>query len=247
MKTRMEKYYRSTKTNSRSSRNEKLYKTIYDMGEYTNVEGIVNIEKTGEIDLAKIRELLNQTEKEKERYRIVKERVSEEKAPNKYEDLKKYDIHEIINKARSIRPKEENNYRSLDSTQYNILKKIKLSKDKKEYVIDEDGLRELIHTITNTSMLNKLGDKELSLELLSSLKGSGHTEVYDETFDNDNLKESIDKSFFTSSMNFKKDDFEDLNKKEISKNNLLIKILYFILFASILGVSLYFIYTFFKP
>ena len=50
--SRMEKYYRTNSNiKSRSLKNEKLYRTIYDVGEYTNIEGIARAEKTNQIDL----------------------------------------------------------------------------------------------------------------------------------------------------------------------------------------------------
>lgn len=261
MKTRMEKYYRADSTsNKRSIRNAELYRTIYDMGEYSNIEGIVSIEKKDEIDLAKIHELLKQGEDDKQskRHQVIKDIEPEKKSNNSFVDNeeKKYDIREVLNQARDNRPEVDNDYRSLDSTQYNILKKIKLDKDEKckDYFDSEEGLLELIHTITNTSMLNKLGDKELSLDLLSSLKSTGDTTIYEDGLmssedDSDFKNETIDKSFFTSSLNFKDEDFEELKdiNKSLKKNNFLIKALSFLLFVTILSVILYIAYTFFKP
>lgn len=260
MKTRMEKYYRSNSDNNRRSvRNTDLYRTIYDMGEYSNVEGIININKTDEIDIAKIKDLLKRVEDENavKRHQIVREvEPNQGRCEDMKSEQKNYDIREVLNQARESRPQVEKEHRSLDSTQYNILKKIKLDMDEKgkDYFANEEGLLELIHTITNTSMLNKLGDKELSLDLLSSLKSSGKTTVYEQGLDceneqNNNLKESIDRSFFTSSMNFQEEDFEQLKdiNNSLKKNNFLIKFLSFVLFATIIFVMLYVVYTFFKP
>ena len=68
MGSRMEKYYRTNSNiKSRSLKNEKLYRTIYDVGEYTNIEGIASIEKTNQIDLTQIQELLKSAQKQNQR------------------------------------------------------------------------------------------------------------------------------------------------------------------------------------
>ena len=113
---------------------------------------------------------------------------------------------------------------------------------------EEEELKELIHTITNTSMLNKLGDQELSLGLLDELKSDtmvGDSSAIrkaleeekkvlkDDNFldDENDDKKNMDQSFFTSNLNFKDEDFEELQEmsKNIKKNDKLMNILIFIL------------------
>ena len=61
----MERYYtKSSNPKSRIKNNEELYKKIYEMGEYTNVEGIATIESGNDIDLSKVKELLSKRDKE---------------------------------------------------------------------------------------------------------------------------------------------------------------------------------------
>ena len=97
----------------------------------------------------------------------------------------------------------------------------------------------MINTITSTSVLNKLGDRDLSLNLLEELKSNDNTmigakgsnEIFKDEIEKDkNDDDMIDKSFYTSSLNFGESDFEQLNdiKSSLKKNNILITILVFI-------------------
>jgi CHASE3 domain sensor protein len=95
-------------------------------------------------------------------------------------------------------------------------------------------------------MLNKLGDKELSLDILDELKSSGDTIIEGSAAAANILKKAkdedeedttdsipIDKSFFTNGLKIKDDDFEDVDLKDINtnlkKNNKLIKTILIIL------------------
>ena len=59
----MERYYKNDYTaNKRTSRNHDLYKSIYEDQTYTNIEGIANIDRSNEVDIAKIKDLLKSRE-----------------------------------------------------------------------------------------------------------------------------------------------------------------------------------------
>ena len=80
--------------------------------------------------------------------------------------------------------------------------------------------------------VTKKKEKDYTLDLLADLKtihdGNLKDEIADETNkENDNLKD-IDKSFYTSSLGFSEDDFEQI-KDNIDKNNKLTKVIIFIL------------------
>ena len=244
MPSRMEKYYNNDNSRqSRTTRNTELYRDLYEMKEYTNVEGIATIEKKGEIDLNKIKELLKAREEIKEDKKpVIRRQITKlEEEPETFEE-KNYDITEVLNKAKD-EYNDDNKSRSLKNTQYNILKNINV-KDTK----DDDSLKDLINTITSTSVLNKLGDRDLSLNLLEELKSSDNTMIGAKG-SNEFLKlestkekvndEEIDKSFYTSSLNFGENDFEQLNdiKSSLKKNNVLITILvFFFLVVVITGI-----------
>lgn len=267
MGSRMEKYYRAGKTMSRAVRNQDLYRTIYDIGEYSNIEGIASIEKTNQIDLNQIRELLKKANGEEKKEVIEPAFEKTERTSTSIslleDEEKSYDIRDVLNKAKSERGQTSSRHHNLDNTQYNILKRIKIDEANNITNInnDEQELKELIHTITNTSMLKKLGDQELSLDLLSSLKAGEETLIRErEAFEVSNNTEqlikpemtsqldNIDKSFFTSSLNFSEEDFEDLKDigKTLKKNNLLIKFLTILLVVIIIAVVGYIVYTFYQ-
>ena len=251
---RMEKYYKSSsKVSSRCLKNEELYRTIYDASEYTNIEGIASIEKTNQIDLTQIQEFLKKTEKKEEpeiddNVNSLKE-TPKIQTPVMDDEIKTYDIRDVLNKAKTERPQQNTEHYQLNNTHYNIFKKIKM-----EEPASEQELKELIHTITNTSMLNKLEDRELSLNLLSSLQAGEETMIrekqeLEEQEKTDINIDQIDKSFFTSGLNFCDEDFEDLKdlNKNLKKSNFLIKALTFLIILIIISVVIYVIYTIYKP
>lgn len=252
MKSRMERYYEvDTETSRRTRKNADLYQKIYENDEYSNIEGIATTLKPNEIDVSKIKELLKSRDIEKKE-RTTKEypqkKLSNENMiDNSFEqdDEKSYDIRDILTKAKSERKETTTKtYHKIDVPSYDTLKS-----SKKEIPEDEEEeLKELINTITNTSMLNKLGDQELSLGLLDELKSDTMVgdpsairkaleeekkELKDDNFlddDNDD-KKNMDQSFFTSSLNFNDEDFEELQEmsKNIKKNDKLVNVLIFIL------------------
>lgn len=261
MKSRMDRYLKNNRgTKKRSELNQDLYDKIYDISEYTNIEGIKNIEKTNEIDITKIKEMLRSRELEKLNERkIVKEEEPEvEKKETIIEEEKTYDIRDVLIKAKDSRTEGDQDHYLLNEDAYKFLENYKFNQEKDRDKHDGDELRELIDTITNTSMLNKLGDRELSLDVLESLKSDGNTmvenpdiinSVINEELDEEEYNEpsEIDKSFFTSSLNFKDEDFEELKEinTRLKKNNSLIVFLLIILILVSIGVVSFVVWNFF--
>ena len=63
MASRMDRYHKSELiTSGRSSKNKSLYDQIKDLDNYTNIEGVATIEKTNEIDISKVREMIKNRE-----------------------------------------------------------------------------------------------------------------------------------------------------------------------------------------
>lgn len=251
MPSRMEKYYNSNQSRtSRTTRNTDLYRNLYDGKEYTNVEGIATIEKNNEVDLNKIQELLKAHEEIKQDKKLIVKRQLRkiEDEPEEIEE-KNYDIMDVLNKAKD-EYNDDNKSRSLKNTQYNILKNINVKEDQ-----EENSLKDLIHTITNTSVLNKLGDRDLSLNLLEELKTDNNNTMIGAKGSNEILKneiektkeeiEDIDKSFYTSSLGFNEKDFEQLNdiKSSLKKNNVLITILVFFFLVVVITGILFVLYN----
>lgn len=270
MASRMERYYKQNSSRSkRSERNQSLYKDIYDSSSYSNIEGIATIEKSNEIDITKVKKML----KNREEYQKQKEvsRFMEQKQPMtavkplQVDDLdhtRNYDIRDILDKAKDNK-KNSNPYHRIDNTSYDILKKLKDKKDEYPEGEDDEQLKELIHTITSNSMMNQLDDQALSLDLLDDLKASGDETIIDNKDSIKNILEEVkkeekkpsmdstsemDKSFFTSSLSFKEDDFEQIANlnNNLAKNNVLLKILMLVFLIVITGTIIFLVYHFIK-
>lgn len=260
MPSRMDRYYNeSDVTSRRSAKNSDLYSRIYDEdSKYSNIEGIASIEKTNEIDITKIKEMLKNREdyqREKEFRQIVKpsreKKIEYEYEQDDIKETKNYDIREMLEKARVGHKDIKNDYRSLNNTQYNILKSINIDDDPdtKKYfdtVDKEEDLEELINTITNASMLNKMNGQELALSMFEDFKTRSHTlsdsksiqAIMDEEYEKEktgDLSDTLDKSFYTASMKFSKEDFGD--DEEPEKKSVLTTILTIILVLIILGIT----------
>lgn len=249
MASRMEKYHGNTSSvGRRSVRNENLYKDIYDNVEYSNIEKVATMEKTNEISLDQIKELLKERDSAKNK-KVVEEPPKVYEAP---EEERNYDIRDILVKAKDEHV-DDNKNRNL-STQYNILKNINI-KDK----MSEDDEKELEKTLVNTAVFKDFDDNELSLDMLSDLKSTGNT-IVEKTNVGDLLSEideaknnykpesddGLDKSFYTSSLNFKDEDFEQLKdlQDSIASNNKMIKVLFFILFLLVCVILGYLLFKF---
>ena len=108
-------------------------------------------------------------------------------------------------------------------------------------------------------MLNKMGDKELSLDLLDELKSNNNTIIESSDAIRNILKEEIkqpkedidddkdmDKSFYTKSLNLT-DDLEGLDdKKESKTNKVLLRIFLIVAIVAIVVVGAVLVYTFLK-
>lgn len=230
MPSRMERYADVQQT--RTAKNKSLYDQIYEEKEYTNVEGIVKTPVAGNIDIEKIKEIIrNREEKNKPQERRVRQTPIIKEAEEE-EEIKNYDIKEVLTKAKDERPEEQVSHHSLKNVEFNILKGLKINKD--NYEEQDEELKELINTITNTSMLNKIGDKELSLDLLDDLKSTNNTvigssdairKVLTEEKKQQEEEEEMDDSFYTKSMNLSEDlEGLELKKGNSKTNKLLVKI-----------------------
>ena len=244
MPSRMEKYY---EMKSRTVKNKELYRTIYDDAEYTNVEGISVIEKNEKIDIEKIKELINGTNNVNKPKEYKKEEIKP--LVEEIEEQKNYDIRDVLDKAKSERTDRDSRYSNI---QYNVLKNIDLNSDTKvPDNVNEEQLKSMIEAISNNSKNDYTSDLLDDLKSICdpNLKNQVKEEINNEDTQLQNTKliqENLDKSFFTSSMDFSSEDFEDLKeiKENIKKNNLLTKILLFILLVIIIMGVLFLIYPF---
>lgn len=231
--TRMEKYYKTNEIKSRVSKNQNLYRTIYEEAEYSNVEGISVIERNEKIDINMIKELIK-SQNSIPKPKSIKKEVIEKPI---YEDVKaesNYDICDVLNKAKSERI---NTDRKITDTQYNILKTSDIEIIESEDSKKED-LKNMIDAISNNSKLNYTSDLLDDLKTIHDEKMASEIE--------ENIENKIDTSFYTSSMGFKQEDFEDFKemKDDIKQNNILTKILLFVLLVVIVTGLIFLIYHF---
>ncbi len=281
MDSRVEKYrYENEIDNevpSRVEKNQSLYNNI-DMSQISriksndNIKVIENSPKT--IDIEKIKKYIesNIEEEPTRRSVVVKDDISSKTSNNLFEEKRVYDINSVLERAKEKRETyyEDEKYKKLRDTQYDILSKIEMydSKEEEEKIepdfnTDEKTLIDLINTVT----INKRKD-----DMLSELRGNENTivtnpideeqndeyinKVVEKQKNDENVNKNIDevqnnatmsleemskekngeiqntivknldKSFYTNSMSFSKEDFEGFEEleKTVKKNNSLVKV-----------------------
>ena len=137
----MERYYKKEEQgNSRTKRNTKLYNSIYSYGKYSNIEGIASIDNTNEIDITKVKQMIETREKyqAERRYRrlINEEQVQElPKVTKRYEEEERtYDIMDVLTKAKEKKEPDDKE-RVLSKTSYDVLKNLDLHRNLKNKMI----------------------------------------------------------------------------------------------------------------
>ena len=256
MASRMDRYHKSELiTSGRSSKNKSLYDQIKDLDNYTNIEGVATIEKTNEIDISKVQEMIKNREnykKQKQLRTILKEEKEElEKIEEIEEETKSYDIRDLLSKVKD-EPTEKEDSRSLKKEQYELLKSLNKKGKKKAIEIEkeEEELKELLNTITNTKAFADLTSADVGL--LDDLKSdtmvgdvASIKKIIEEEKEKkiENTNPEIDKSFYTSSFGFTQSDFEELKNMnhKIKKGNKFIMILLIVLIVLIVGVIAFFL------
>lgn len=264
MTTRMDRYYEEKNSvKRRSERNQMLYRDIYENGDYSNIEGIATLKNQNEIDINKVKQMLKNREdylNQKNNNQSIIKPLENPKLQETEE--KNYDIREILNNAKTNRTAIDE-HKSISNTSYDIFKDLREKRRRElDNLTDEESntLKKLINTISTTSMLNSMTDKELSLDLLDDLKSTGNTiytdndsikKLIDEVKEKENVKEQkqeVDRSFYTSSLGFKQEDFEELSdlKNNIKTNNTLIKIILSILTLAFLAGAIVLVFMLLK-
>lgn len=231
MSSRMEKYYDINNNNdSRTSKNINLYQKIYDNVEYTNVEGIASIEKSNEIDITKIKKMIQDCEMQKNEENIIVKKISldRQKKVEEEVEIKSHDLKEYFDEAKKNRPKDDSSV-YLEKQRYTIannkLKDLNLSEITPESFISEEELR-------------KLGDDELSFDMFNSLKleNNSNDDFQKKELSAHETDMEMDSSFYTASMKFTSDDFEELDgiNKNLKKHNIWITLLVIMLIIIII-------------
>ena len=254
---------------SRTSRNKRLYDEIKNteltrFNSFNNSRVID--EGAKEIDLNKIKkyiEKINDEKVEKRRSLLDTKGLYEERHLEEEEE-KDYDLVSVLEKAREKREidYEKERYKKLRDTQYDILKNLNIKErpkpeiDEEKFNTQERTLIDLINTVAinknNNDLLSELseGDDETTGSIDEESNNEDLKALIKEEIDKDKTKEvpkenedeniqNLDNSFYTSSLNFSKDDFEDFNDVEESGGRgIVAKIGIILLILCILGVLL---------
>ena len=219
MGSRMDKYKNEDNVPTRSDKNKELYKQIYNAyDEFENLIVPSNAREINPKDLKK--EITSRQDYRKQKdidditnnsnnSVIRKEKIIEEQRQE--EEI--YDINELLNKVTSDNNKPELIEPTLSNEDY--LKRLKL--DNRRTNIEQ--VKEMYDEIKEESMEEEeslMKTANLSLEILSDLKGDSDKTLVSAPIKNDQLPDDAkDMDFYSNTYKFSKKDFED---KEISKS-----------------------------
>ena len=219
MRTRMDKYYNDEEILQRTSKNDSLYDKLYKEKQVlrSNVTVIDNI---NEIDLSKIKSIVNNREdykKIRNYENAINNTEFEKKEEINYDfdevDNSNYDINEILKRKRSNKNYENSSKIRKINEEFceDTFKNYKNLSD--DFLNHEQQLKELFNTVTQTNAVE-------STDLFANLK-----ENSDE-----------DKSFYTNTSKFEGKDFEnDFKEIEEKKVNVFLII---ILIAIIISIGI---------
>lgn len=236
---------------SRVAKNQNLYND-FSMSDFSKMKPNDNIKvietSTNKIDLNKIKKYIesnNEIETQSKNL-VVRESVDKLPQKNVFDEEKIYDINSILEIAKEKKESyyEDEKHKKLRDTQYDILSKIKLydeeeSKDEKDEIelnTDEKTLVDLINTVTKKKedLFGELKKGNENTVVTSPIKDEKNDEIMVDAINESEEKvnetntsiKTLDKSFYTNSMSFSKEDFEGFEEleKNVKKNNIMVKI-----------------------
>ena len=251
MGTRMDKYSSNSSTESRSSRNKRLYEELYDTMNYTNS---VVIDQSKEIDISKIKEIVDRERKsnEKEKYR-PEINFEELNMVEEDEEEKVYNINEVLKEAKEKRDIISDASEKRKNSRYEPLTDIdtELKETKKVYdkiLQEETELLDIMNTLTSakTSANIKEAYKDITAESkLIKQEEIEKPEPVEVQPEEEPKEEKKTKEYSTNTFMFNKKDFVDSELEESLKGtNGFIKALIVILTIGILVAAYYIIKTY---
>ena len=210
MGSRMDKYKNNSDIPKRSEKNKELYKQIYNA--YDEFENLVVPSNAKEIDLSTLKKEITS----RDEYRKAKDYsdITNNKIIRKEKVIEKqkeengiYDIKELLDKALKDNKKEEEHITTMTTDSY--LKKLRLD-DTRTNLDEVKELYEDIKKETQEEYENEelLKTANLSLEILSDLKGDNDNTMIDAPIKDEFLPEE-NKKFYSSEFKFSKKDFDD--------------------------------------
>lgn len=211
MRSRMDKYYKDEDIMQRTSKNDSLYEELYRQKQMPR-SNITVIDNVNEIDITKIKSMVDSREKYKrvrDYEKIVNPINSYRTSEIKYDfdeiDNSNYDINEIIKNKRSSKAYDSTKVRRLNNVEYDIMER--------EYKNDEDidnDMFELTNTMSRTALREQT-------DLFSNLRED--TTVIEKTEVNEEIvKLEDEEEFYTGTTQFESSDFgDDLKENNSSK------------------------------
>lgn len=269
MKSRMDKYERSSSKNhsiKRTNKNQDLYQNFYTNTRYTDLN---SYEDDHVVDFESSKNNMNK----RSDYHKVKDyqNLIEKKEINTKDDLKKYleedhkiyDINRIIANAKKNRKEQEEEIerkRKLRNSDYNIFEGTtleELKQRKKKIEEEKEKIDEMINTISSDQLREDI-DNEIEKDLFSDLmptqtkkealaeevkKLMAETEDLPDEEEKEPTLKDIDRSFYTKSMDLTDADFEmdDDLERELNKNHTFLKIVLVLILFAVIGVAVYLI------
>lgn len=244
MKSRMDKY--NNDSLSRSSKNKHLYEDLYTNTDYTNM---VVIDDSNEIDISKIKEIIDNEKKDKKIPREAKlsTNIYENITPIEEPTSKVYDINQVLKEAKEKRDiiEEANEKRKREHYDFKANEQLEdeLAKTRKVYenlIKEEKELLNIMNTLTNVS------SADIALDLFEDLKPSDNEKTVGKNSDTAvNIKQipndDDSREYSTDTFMFNTKDFEGIDhfKNDVKKTNLFIKILIFALTVIIICISVF--------
>lgn len=236
LKSRLSKY-ENNENLSRVDRNQNLYDDMYTNTNYSNM---VVIDDSNEIDISKIKEIIDS--ENTKITRASKNNFNKEEydsiTPIKPEESRLYDINEVLKEAKSKRDifEEANEKSKIENYKFNDNLDDELSKTRKVYenlIKEEKELLNLMNTMTNTSSEDIANDMFQDLTRDDNLTEvlDNNTDVNIKQIDNDTTEYSTDTFMFNTK------DFEGMDdlRKDVRKTNLFIKILIVIVVLAVIS------------
>lgn len=239
METRVDKYS-SNEMSSRSARNARLYREVY--GKYDNLENLPLEDNTDEIDMNRLKELIDTNNKKKEiEKRNNINNVIEQRKRN-IDEQRVYDINKILEKAKyeNNKLKETTPVSKIDTSILSTLESRKISideltndskKDIKSAKEDElsmtrelkfKGLSEKIEA-TNPLMEHVMPNNDLSLDLFDNLKPTENTIITEPIKNQVNIKEIKKETINNEEIDLHSGDTSDIdiikNENNVGKEN----------------------------
>ena len=240
MKSRLSKYENNDGL-SRVTRNQNLYDDMYENTNYTNM---VVIDDSNEIDISKIKEIIDNEKNKTSRTKKHSFDMAEYDSivPLKPEEEKLYDINEVLKEAKNKRDivEEANEKSKIQNYKFRTNLDDELSKTRKVYenlIKEEKELLNMMNTMTN------LNSDDIANDMFQDLtKDEGLTEVLDEVQDV-NIKQINDDSteYSTDTFMFNTRDFEDVDtlKDDVRRTSIFIKILIIILVLLVIAAVVF--------